>query len=307
MFLSQIKKGDTSISAYLPTLVLIIIAFLLAQVLSGLVLTTLAMSKGELSEELLRSLDFEAMGISSNLGFLILIASFLPSFFGLFFAKVFHKRPFLSFVTSRTKLDFKRIGFAVLVWGGILLATTLADYYINPENYVVSFNPESYFWLVLIAIVFFPFQIAFEEVFFRGYLYQLFGNLFKYPIISWIITSILFGLMHASNPEVKMYGFFVMMPGYILLGMFLGLITVLDDGLELALGVHLINNLFLGIGVNYAGSAIKVSSAFQVLTIDPSSNWYGIIISGSIFTFLAWKKYKFSGFNKLISPYPKNI
>jgi membrane protease YdiL (CAAX protease family) len=33
-----------------------------------------------------------------------------------------------------------------------------------------------------------------------------------------IMTSILFGLMHSFNPEVKEFGFFTMMPQYIAFG-----------------------------------------------------------------------------------------
>ena len=302
MFLNQYKKGNHSLSSYVPALVLIIIVFIAAQSIAGIILAAIAgIKNGGVDAEALKTMDFGALGISSNLGFLILIGSFLPAFFGLRFAKVFHKRPFLSFVTARKKLDYKRLAFGMLVWGLILIVFTLIDFWMDPENYIVTFDAKTFIPLIIIALIFFPFQIAFEEILFRGYLYQLFGHLFKYPIISWIITSVLFGLMHSSNPEVQEYGFWVMMPSYILLGAFLGLITVLDDGLELALGIHFINNLFLGIGVNYAGSAIKVNSAFQVLSIDPTSNWYVILISGALFIFIAWRKYKFNGVSKLLN------
>ncbi|MFB6319582.1 lysostaphin resistance A-like protein [Saccharicrinis sp. FJH54] len=302
MFLDQVKKGQTSVSAYIPSFVLIVIAFIAGQFLSGILLTVVAAAKGGINMDALSTMDFEAMGISSNLGFFILMLGFLPAFFGLFFARGFHKRPFKTFITSRPKPDFRRIGFAMLIWGLILAGSTVIDYIMDPENYIVTFEPASFLWLLLIALVFFPFQIGFEEIFFRGYLYQMFGNLFRYPVISWIVTSVLFGLMHSGNPEIHEYGFWVMMPGYILLGAFLGLITILDDGLEMALGIHFINNFFLGVGVNYAGSAIKVNSAFQVLTIDPSYQWVGILISGAIFTVVAWFVYKFDGFRKFIQP-----
>lgn len=302
MFLEQVKKGQTSASTYVPALVLIFIAFLAGQFLSGILLTIVASANGSLDMAAMKAMDFEAMGISSNLGFFILMLGFLPAFFGLFFAKGFHKRPFKTFITSRKKPDLKRVGFAMLVWGAILVGSSVIDYFMDPENYMVTFKVSSFFYLLLIALVFFPFQIGFEEIFFRGYLYQLFGNLFRYPIVSWIITSVLFGLMHSGNPEIHEYGFWVMMPGYILLGAFLGLVTILDDGLEMALGIHFINNFFLGIGVNYAGSAIKVNSAFQVLSIDPSWQWLGILVSGTIFIAIAWYVYKFKGFKKFLAP-----
>ena len=303
MFLEQIKKGERAFSAYLPTVLLIVLSYLVGQFILSLVLGGLISIKGgEFNEDVLKSMDFSRMGISNNVGFLIIISSFLVPFFGLFFAKVFHHRPMKTFVTSRKGLDFKRIGFGILIWGLILAGSTLADYFVDPENYIITFDPKSFIWLFLIALIFFPFQVSFEEIFFRGYLYQLVGNLFKYPIVAWIITSVLFGLMHSANPEVYEYGFWKMMPGYVLLGAFLGLITILDDGLEMAIGIHFINNFFLAVGVNYAGSALKTNSAFQVLRVDPTSQWYGILISGTIFIAVAWLFYRFKGFKKLIQP-----
>ncbi|MFB6341000.1 lysostaphin resistance A-like protein [Saccharicrinis sp. FJH62] len=303
MFLDQIKKGNRAFVAYLPAVMLIILSYFIGQFILSIVLGGVAMlNGGELTEDVLKSMDFSRMGISNNVGFLIIMSSFLVPFFGLFFAKIFHRRPMLTFVTAREKLDFKRIGFAILIWGIILGGSTLADYFMDPDNYEITFEAKSFIWLFLIALIFFPFQVSFEEIFFRGYLYQLLGNIFKYPVIAWILTSVLFGLMHSANPEVYEYGFWKMMPGYVLLGAFLGLITILDDGLEMAIGIHFINNFFLAVGVNYTGSALKTDSAFQVLTIDPTSQWYGILISGSIFMVVAWLFYRFNGFKKLIQP-----
>ena len=249
----------------------------------------------------MQTLDFEAMGINANIGFLILIFSFVPAFAGLLLIRTFHKRPFLSVITAREKLDKQRILFGMLIWFIILAGSTAIDAFIlNPDDYIVTFSIQQFIPLLFIALVFLPFQIGFEEIFFRGYLYQAMGQLFRYPIVAWIITSVLFGLIHAGNPEIQEYGFWVMMPSYILLGMFLGIVTILDDGLELALGIHIINNFFLAVGVNYAGSAIKVNSAFKVLTMDPSSSWYSILISGTLFIIIARGRYKWNNIPQLL-------
>ena len=57
-----------------------------------------------------------------------------------------------------------------------------------------------------------------------------------------VITSVFFGLFHSTNPEVAEMGFSVMI-FYIGTGLLLGIMTLMDDGLELALGFHLGNNL----------------------------------------------------------------
>jgi membrane protease YdiL (CAAX protease family) len=80
--------------------------------------------------------------------------------------------------------------------------------------------------------VFIPFQAAFEEVLFRGYLMQGFAAILKNRWFPLVMTSVLFGLMHAFNPEVKEFGFLTMMPQYILFGLIFGAITILMTGLK---------------------------------------------------------------------------
>ena len=65
------------------------------------------------------------------------------------------------------------------------------------------------------------FNASVEELMFRGYLMQGFGLAFKNGIAPLIITSVLFGLMHASNPEAKVHGLAIMMPYYMFFGAFL--------------------------------------------------------------------------------------
>jgi uncharacterized protein len=301
MFLQQIFKGERSLSSYVPTLVLIGVIFLVSQLIAGVVLTIVVNMSETGNINAIQTLDFDAMGIDANIGFLILIFSFVPAFVGLLLIRTFHKRPFLSAITSRVKLDKQRIFFGMLVWFVILAGSTAIDALIlNPDDYIVTFNGRQFIPLVIIALIFLPFQIGFEEIFFRGYLYQAMGQLFRYPVLAWIVTSVMFGLIHGGNPEIKEYGFWVMMPSYILLGMFLGIVTILDDGLELALGIHFINNFFLAVGVNYAGSALKVNSAFKVLTMDPTTSWYSILLSGTLFTLIAWWRYKWKNSRQLL-------
>lgn len=64
----------------------------------------------------------------------------------------------------------------------------------------------------------------------------------KSRAVPFLISSILFGLMHAANPEVETLGNITMVY-YIGTGFFLGILTLMDNGLELALGFHAANNL----------------------------------------------------------------
>ena len=91
------------------------------------------------------------------------------------------------------------------------------------------------------------------------------------------MTSILFGLMHALNPEVKEFGFFTMMPQYILFGLIFGIITILDDGIEAAMGAHAANNIFLSIMVTNSSSALQTPALYEQQNIYPWTEFAGII------------------------------
>ena len=87
--------------------------------------------------------------------------------------------------------------------------------------------------------------------------------LFKYRWVALLLTGFAFGLLHGSNPEVDRFGFWVAMPQYILMGLLLGLVAIWDDGLELALGLHLANNIISSLVVTHDASALQTHALFK--------------------------------------------
>ena len=88
-----------------------------------------------------------------------------------------HKQSITQFTTSRRKIDFRRISFSFLVYGGIVTAFFFLEYFINPSDFAWNFQPHRFFILCLLALFLFPVQIGFEEYFFRGYFMQWLGFL----------------------------------------------------------------------------------------------------------------------------------
>jgi hypothetical protein len=119
---------------------------------------------------------------------------------------------------------------------------TLITYFSNPESFVWNFKPVKFFVFLAIAVVLIPMQTSFEEYLFRGNLLQGLAIVTKNRWFPLLLTSFLFGIMHIANPEVGEIGP-VIMVYYIGTGLFLGILTLMDDGLELALGFHAANNL----------------------------------------------------------------
>jgi membrane protease YdiL (CAAX protease family) len=172
-----------------------------------------------------------------------------------------HNISICEFITSRDKIDWKRIGFA---FTGIVLLNSLffiISYYTNPSDFQWNFNPQAFAALFLIAIILVPLQTSAEELFFRGYLMQGFGQIFKYRIFPLLITSLLFGFMHFGNPEIDKLGPLLIV-SYVSMGFFFGIITLMDEGLELALGYHAGNNLLISLLVTSDWTAFQTNSLF---------------------------------------------
>ncbi len=172
-----------------------------------------------------------------------------------------HDSSIRAFITSRAKIDWKRIGFA---FTAIVLLNSLffiISYYTNPSDFQWNFDPQAFAILFLIAIVLVPLQTSAEELFFRGYLMQGFGQIFKNRIFPLLITSLLFGFMHFGNPEIDKLGPLLMV-SYVSMGFFFGIITLMDEGLELALGYHAGNNLLISLLVTADWTAFQTNSLF---------------------------------------------
>lgn len=185
----------------------------------------------------------------------------------LLIVKFLHKQSFTMLTTSRKKIDWKRFWFAFLFWGIISSGMILVDYFTNPEGYELNFNLGKFVVLCLIAIMLVPLQTSFEEYLFRGYLMQGIGVLVKNRWFPLLFTSAIFGLLHIANPEIEKLGY-VLLVYYIGTGLFLGILTIMDDGLELALGFHAANNLFTALLVTADWTAFQTHSVFKDIS-DP--------------------------------------
>jgi membrane protease YdiL (CAAX protease family) len=106
------------------------------------------------------------------------------------------------------------------------------------------------------------------------------------------MTSIIFGGLHLFNPEVEKLGYGIMVY-YIGTGLFLGILTLMDEGIELALGFHAANNLFTALLVTSSWTAFQTES----ILIDTSEPSLGaeliisLLVLYPIFLFFMSKKY----------------
>lgn len=228
--------------------------------------------------------------------------------------KYLHNRSLLSLTTTRSKVDWKRTFFAFSLIVAFTLVSFAIAYFIDPSNVVLQFDPVKFSILLIVSVILFPLQIGLEEYLFRGYLMQHIGVLAKNKWMPLLITSVLFGVFHGANPEVAEMGLVVMI-FYIGTGLFLGIITLMDEGLELALGFHLGNNLLAAILVTSDWSALQTDALFKY-TAEEATNTLSevlapVLILYPILLFVFSRKYKWTDwqdklFGKVEKPVLKN-
>lgn len=219
----------------------------------------------------------------------------------LLWVKFFQQQTITSLTTARPKIDYKRIFFSFFLWAAILVAVILIQFFLSPNDFIINFKLAPFLILLVLALVLIPLQTSFEEYLFRGYLMQGLGLVTKNKWFPLLFTSISFGLMHIANPEVGAFGL-QMMVFYIGTGLFLGIITLMDDGLELALGFHAANNLVGALLITSNHSALQTNAIFEQTSTQNNmlEIYIQVFVVFPILIFLFAKKYKWNDWkNKL--------
>jgi len=212
---------------------------------------------------------FSDLGIDSNLYLFVILLMFVFGLLSLLVVvKKIHDRSMTSLITSRVQMDWKRYIFGFWFWFLISVAFLVVDYALYPDHYIFNFKPLPFAILVLVSFILIPLQTSFEELLFRGYFMQGLGIWFKNAAVPLIITSVGFGLMHSFNPEVEKLGWLILIY-YIGTGFLFGIITLMDEGTELALGMHAANNVVAAVFVSMNWAAFQTEALFKDIS-EPS-------------------------------------
>jgi membrane protease YdiL (CAAX protease family) len=293
MFIEQGIKSENKFWKYIVGSLVIIFASFLGQIplLLALLYETFVNGKKYPSSNEDVMTFFEP-----NMTLFLILVSFVFAMLGIYFViKYIHNQTMLSITTSRAKMDWKRVLFSFSIWSIFTIVSTVLFYFSDPSDFVINFKPIPFAILVVIGTLLIPIQTSTEEYIFRGYLMQGFANLAKNKWFPLIMTSVIFGAMHISNPEVSKMGNIILVY-YVGTGFLLGIITLMDEGMELALGFHAANNLVSALLVTSDWSAFQTHSIFKDVS-EPSAGFdviFPVVIIYPILLFIFSKKYKWT-------------
>ena len=314
--ISGLVHGLNKSWMYIFTMLLLVFGYLLFQQAAFYPLAEVLGTHGYTMTDILENpnllFDAKALQMDRNAVLLIEFGMFVFGFIGFYVGiRYFHQKTLTSIVTGYEKFRFKRFWLAFAVWGLLVTASVLADYFLNPGDITLQSTPENggtdfhfnttgFIISIVIMLVMMPIQTGLEEVIFRGYLIQGLSQIFKNGLIPLLITSLLFGLAHMSNPEVQAYGWPIMLTYFCCFALFMGALTLLDEGLELAFGIHFANNIVSSILVSSPNSVIKTYSIFEVKNEDPYAEIWSWLVMASITFLIFWFKYRWKNFSLIL-------
>ena len=287
MYIEQLQKFKINLWTYL----VIPIAFL------GLMVYNYVSTEGVDTAAMMKDMT-KMIGVNGT--FVALVGPLSLMLLVVFFYNKFIQNNTIRILTTyRPKIDWKRVFFSFALWSFITIITTVVSYYMAPEDFVVNFKPKEFAIFVVLAILFVPLQTSFEEYLFRAHMLQGLGLATKTRWIPLVVTSFLFGIMHIANPEVEKLGLIIMFY-YIGTGLFLGILTLMDEGLELALGFHAANNLVGALLITSDWSAFQTHSILKDVS-EPNANiqiFIPILVIFPILLYIFAIKYKWSNWKE---------
>ena len=295
-FIDKAKDGNNSISSYLLGIALIISVYLLG---SYFLILDLQWNFGIESFDGVSQKEIaRILGNNRFLAWLVVPFLFVALFL-VIHTKFVHKRTVLSIFSGRENFDWKRVLFSFSLLFSVL-SLFLFIQYLSSDSLIFQFDLQKFIPLFFIAIFLLPIQTSCEELLFRSYILQGIKMRTKKNSVAVLISGIMFGAIHIGNPEIAKIGYHIIVY-YMLVGVFLALISLFDNGIELALGYHAANNVFAALMITNNWQAFQTDAVFMDIS-DPGMGLdtiIGILFILPLVFFIFYKKYKWHSLKEM--------
>lgn len=300
--MNHLESSFTGKNAFWRYLLMLVAIFIATNTIGGIPLLIAMVVRGADNPEIITQLaedpnNLNILGLDSNLYLFTMIFPFLIGLITfILLIKPLNQKSLMCVINGTDSFRWNRFFISALVW--LIISALYLSIYIKLDPLNFKVNNRSIITLaplIMMSVLFIPFQAAFEEVLCRGYLMQGFAVLARNRWIPLVMTSVIFGLMHFLNPEVSEFGFGTMMPQYVLFGLIFGIMTIMDDGVEAAIGAHAANNVFLCIMVTHESSALQTPALYQQIEINPWIDFISMLFMGMLVIFILGIIFKWKG------------
>jgi len=268
---------------------LFFLAMIILQALVGIAGGILLMASGGLSAEAATAPDF-AMEFARKLQampvftVLITLASLLAVFAATWVAgRVFDRRKFADFGFRFSGLWWSDFAFGLFLGAILMVFIFLVEWLlgwvdITGQMVAVQAGASLAVGLMVAAVRFICVGI-YEELLSRGYMLRNLGEGFKNLgispklaiLIGYFLSSIVFGLLHAGNPNATLISTINLMVA----GLFLGLGYILTGELGISIGLHITWNFFQGNVFGFPVSGMASNASLINISQGGPNIWTG--------------------------------
>ena len=295
-FIDKAKEGTSNVTSYFLGIILIFVVYILG---SYLLILDLQWNFGiESFDSISQNEIVRILGNNRFLAWLVVPFLFVALLL-VFHTKFVHKRTVLSVLSGRKSFDWKRVLFSFSLLFSVL-SLFLFIQYLSSDSLIFQFDLQKFIPLFFIAIFLLPIQTSCEELLFRSYILQGIKLRTKKNSIAVLISGIMFGAIHIGNPEIAKIGYHIIVY-YMLVGVFLALVSLFDNGIELALGYHAANNIFAALMVTNNWQAFQTDAVFMD-NADPGNGLetiIGVLVILPLIFFIFYKKYKWHSLKEM--------
>jgi membrane protease YdiL (CAAX protease family) len=159
------------------------------------------------------------------------------------------RRPLLSLVSTDLRFRVSRVGLGIVLWLAANLLIAALSVLVFSLIYPTALTgwSDHYVWQpkadllapALISVALIPAQAAAEELVFRGWLTQTLGQWLRWRWLLVLAVGLMFSLAHGFHG-----GAFASL-SYLVISCGFSAVTLLDRRLELAIGVHAAQNIYI--------------------------------------------------------------
>jgi membrane protease YdiL (CAAX protease family) len=284
-YLNAVRRGKNAWWRYLLSFVLIIFFWLIL----GSTPLLIWLAADQLTDDILTV----PTGEDQILQYVVLSLSFCFLALGLYLVVTgIHQRQFRSLIRPDARVSLQRIALGGGVWFLLIAVTYLIEVGIAPSHFALTVDWQKWLLFLPLALIFTPIQTTAEELLFRGYMLQSLSLVVRSRWLLIGISSLIFGALHMGNPEVTTTNSPIWLAfTYIAFGVFLAIVTLKDNSLELAIGCHAANNFFLAILVRDQVSALNAPAILtREVSPDAQVEFFLFVIQAAVFYYVFFRK-----------------
>jgi len=206
-------------------------------------------------------------------------------------AKYILQIPLKEFITNNPHIRVRRGVLACFLWILLLSLFTVLESLFSPNQLIFTLKIRSLLLFLPAALIMVTIQAASEELLFRTFLGRWIAIYSARKLPAAIVSGVLFMSVHLFNPEVTLYNnSWAIYLFYFFFGFILMYFSLKDGGYELAIGIHVGNNLFSSILVNYEGSVMPTPSLFTAQSDSPVPALIFLILASMIMYWVFLRK-----------------